>query len=201
MWVLSPTASHLAILNHSGDPRATTVNIWDVNAREQVMEWKRLKAASDVQHLVQRTQCSQHTLKERFPYGTGKLENFIGTIARINPPPTRAIVFSADGRHLMVVSAVPGVELWNVGTLRLAESFEMRADTWADWVKEVVISPNERVMATFESKSTSIHVWDIKTQRLLWRKTSGNGRGLKHGIQSRQPTSVCCDADFSSEQD
>lgn len=37
--VFSPAATHLAILNHSfTEPR--TINIWDVNAREQVMEWQ-----------------------------------------------------------------------------------------------------------------------------------------------------------------
>ncbi len=34
--VFSPTASHLAILNHSGDPSTTTIKIWNVNAREQL---------------------------------------------------------------------------------------------------------------------------------------------------------------------
>ena len=173
--VLSPTASHLAILNHSGDPRATTVNIWDVNAREQVMEWKFESRVGRAAFSPMDPVLAAY-LKGEISLWNWQTGEFIGTIARINPPPTRAIVFSADGRHLMVVSAVPGVELWNVRTLRLAESFEVRTDTWADWVKEVVISPDERVMATFESKSTSIHVWDVKTQRLLWRKTSGNGR-------------------------
>lgn len=37
--VISPTAEHLSILNASVDSRRTTVNIWDVNAREQIFQW------------------------------------------------------------------------------------------------------------------------------------------------------------------
>ena len=179
--VFSPTVTHLAILNHSStQPRTTTINIWDVNARERVMEWKFASSVGRAAFSPTHPVFAAYLKKEEISLWNWQTGEFIGTITRTNPPPTCAIVFSTAGRYLMVVSAVSGVvlqiELWNVRTLRLVESFEVHTDTWADWVKEVVISPDERVMATFESNSTSIHVWDVKTQRLLWRKTSGNGK-------------------------
>ena len=42
MSVLSPTVTHIAILNHSSTERErfNDKSVWDVNAREQVMRWQ-----------------------------------------------------------------------------------------------------------------------------------------------------------------
>ena len=38
--VFSPTTAHVAILDYLIDSKTTIVNVWDVNAREQVSEWE-----------------------------------------------------------------------------------------------------------------------------------------------------------------
>ncbi len=170
--VFSPTASHLAILNHSGDPRATTVNIWDVNAREQIMTWKfgsrvSLAAFSPMDPVF------ATSFKDGIHLWNWQTGESIGTMVRINSPPKRTIVFSPDGRHLMIVSRQPDVELWNVETLRLEGRFEGHT---GDWVEGVVISSDGSTIATFERNSNSVYVWDVATLHLLWQKTNSNGR-------------------------
>ena len=171
--VFSPTATHLAILNHSStEPRTRTINIWDVNAREQVMEWQfgsyvRSAAFSPTDSVF------ATSFKDGIHLWNWQTGEFIGTMARVNFPSTRAIVFSTDGRHLLIVSRHSNVELWNVKTLRLEGRFDGHT---GDWSEDVAISPDGAFIATFDSNSTSIHVWDVKTQCPLWRKTSGNGR-------------------------
>ncbi len=173
--VFSPTASHLAILNYSStEPRTTTINIWDVNAREQVMEWKfgihvRFAAFSPTDPVF------ATSFKDGIHLWNWQTGAFIGTMARVNFPSKRAIVFSTDGRHLLIPARHSTVELWNVKTLRLEGRFDGHT---GDWSEDVAMSPDGAFIATFEinSASASVFVWDVGTQRLLWRKTSGNGR-------------------------
>ena len=170
--VFSPTASHLAILNHSGDPSTTTIKIWNVNAREQLMEWKfkshvRFAAFSPTDSVFATYSKGEVHL---WNWQAGEL---IGTITRVDALPIRAIVFSADGHHLMIVSARPDVELWNVETRRLDGHFEIHIDSR---VEDVVISPDGKMIGLYERNSTSVHVCDVTTRRLLWQNTSGTGR-------------------------
>ena len=84
--VFSPTASHLAILNYSStEPRTTTINIWDVNAREQVMEWKfgihvRFAAFSPTDPVF------ATSFKDGIHLWNWQTGAFIGTMARVNSP-------------------------------------------------------------------------------------------------------------------
>ena len=171
--VFSPTATHLAILNHSSTkPRTTTINIWDVNAREQVMEWQfgnRVGyAAFSPTDSVFAT-----SFKDGIHLWNWQTGAFIGTMERINFPSKRAIVFSTDGHHLLIVAKHSSVELWNVKTLRLEGRFDGHT---GDWGEDVAISPDGAFIAAFETNSTSVCVWDIGARRLLWRKWSGSGR-------------------------
>ena len=170
--VFSPTASHLAILNHSGDPSTTTIKIWNVNAREQLMEWKfkshvRFAAFSSTDSAFATYSKGEVHL---WNWQTGEL---IGTMTRVDALPIRAIVFRADGHHLMIVSARPDVELWNVETRRLDGHFEIHIDSR---VEDVVISPDGKMIGLYERNSTAVHVCDVTTRRLLWQNTSGTGR-------------------------
>ena len=121
--VFSPTATHLAILNHSGDPRTTTITIWDVNAREQVMRWQfesrvRYAAFSPTDSVF------ATSFKDGIHLWNWQAGAFIGTMERINFPSKQAIVFSTDGHHLLIVAKHSSVELWNVKTLRLEGRFD-----------------------------------------------------------------------------
>ena len=174
--VFSPTASHLAILNYSStEPRTTTINIWDVNARAQVMEWQfgthvRFVAFSPTDPVF------ATSFKDGIHLWNWETGEFIGTMERINFPSKRAIVFSTDGRHLLIAARHSTVELWNAKTLRLEGRFDGHT---GDWSEDVAISPDGAFIATFEinSASASVFVWDVGTQRLLWRKTSSQKRG------------------------
>ena len=172
--VFSPTVTHTALLNHSATkPRKTTVTIWDVNAREQIMEWQ-------FESLVRFAAFSPTTpVLAIYFQGDIYIKNWqtgeqIGMIRRTDFPPLRAIVFSADGRDLIGVSARPGIELWDVETLRFEGHFDGQMPS--DRIGNVVISPDGAFIATFDRNSTSVYVWDVRTRRLLWRKTNGTGR-------------------------
>ncbi len=170
--VFSPTASHLAILNHFGDPRATTVNIWDVNTREQTMTWNfesrvTLVAFSPTDSVL------ATSFKDGIHLWNWQTGELTGTMVRIHSAPKRAMTFSPDGRHLLIVSRQPDVELWNVETLSLDGHFEGHT---GGWVEDVVISPDGTTIATFERNSNSVYVWDVATLQLLWKKTSDKGR-------------------------
>ena len=170
--VFSPTVTHTALLNHSATkPRKTTLTIWDVNTREQIMGWQfesfvRFAAFSPTAPVLAIYFQGDIHIKN---WQTGAQ---IGTITRADLPALDAIVFSADGRQLIVVSVRPDIELWDVDTLRFNGHFDGYI---RHKIEKVVISPDGAFIATFESNSTSVYVWDVRTQRLLWRKTNGTG--------------------------
>ena len=186
--IISPTAEHLAILNASVDPKITTVNIWDVNAREQISEWNiagiiRLAAFSPTAPLFAISYDDEIQL---WNWQTGA---FIGKmIGQRRPweqchpykggticssyPRDHASVFTPDGRYLIVASTRPDVELWNIETRRLQAYFEGHT---GNWVEEVVISPDGTRLATFEDGWDEIYVWDTETQQLLWQERSRVG--------------------------
>ena len=186
---ISPTLEHLAILNASGDSRTTTVNIWDVNARQQVSQWEmsgiiRVAAFSPTAPLLATSYDDQIQL---WDWRTGAfIEKLIGERRPSNQchsyssggrfcaffPRDRASVFSLDGRYLFVASNRSDVEVWNVETRRLQAHFQGHT---GNWVEDVVISPNGKRLATFEKGKNEVYVWDIETQQLLWQEQSGGG--------------------------
>ena len=187
--VISPTAEHLAILNASVDPKITTVNIWDVNAREQISEWNtagiiRLAAFSPTAPLFAISYDDEIQLwnwqtgvfigkmiGQRRPWEQCHPHNSGGTTCS-SYPRDHASVFTPDGRYLIVASTRPDVELWNVKTRRLEGHFEGHT---GNWVEDVVISPDGTRLATFEEGWNEVYVWDIETQQLLWQEHSGVG--------------------------
>ena len=187
--VFSPTAAHLAILNYSVDSGTTTVNVWDVNAREQISEWEiagriRVVAFSPTEPLFAASFDDEihlwnwqigklvGTMKgERRPWEQCHSQKNRGRRCS-GSPRDHALVFSPDGRSLIVASTRPGIELWNVETRRLEGHFEGHT---GNWVEHVVISPDGTLIATFEYGSNVVYVWDVKTQHLLWKEQSGIG--------------------------
>ena len=187
---ISPTAEHLAILNYSIDSRITTINIWDVKARDQVSQWEiraRIEVATfsrsggllalsfnDEIHLWDSEigAFRGKLLGERRPWESCHSSRG-GGMTCTSGPRDRASVFSPDGRYLMVASNRSDVELWNVKTRQLEGHFQGHAGTW---IEDVVISPDGRHLATFEKDSNAVYVWDVETQRLLWHAESGIGR-------------------------
>ena len=187
---ISPTAEHLAILNYSIDLRITTINIWDVNAREQVSRWEipaRIEVAtfSRIGALLAISFNDEiHLWNWQIGAFRGKM---LGERRRVNLCHSsrgggrtctsifrdHASVFSRDGRYLFVASNRSDVELWNVETRRLEGHFQGHT---GNWVEDVVISPDGTRLASFERGWNEIYVWDVETQQLLWQEESGIGR-------------------------
>ena len=187
--VFSPTAEHLAILNYASDSRITTVNIWDVEAREQIAEWEipaRISVAAfspidilfaisfnDEIHLWnwQIGAFRGKMIGQRRPWERCNSKGGGTTCA--SRPRDHASVFTPDGRYLIVTSLRPDIELWNVKTRQLEGHFEGHT---GNWVEGVAISPDGTHIATYERRSSTVYVWDAETQQLLWQGRNSIGR-------------------------
>ena len=186
--VFSPTATHLAILNYDVDRGTTTVNVWAVNAREQTSQWEiaarsSVAAFSPTEPLLAISSDNEIHL---WNWQTGEsIGMMIGerrpseTCYHFNNSRTctfsaedHASVFSPDGRHLIVASTRPDIELWNIKTRRLEGHFEGHT---GNWVEDVVISPDGTYIATFEQGPASVYVWDMESRQLLRKIKSGTG--------------------------
>lgn len=188
--VLSPDASHLAIFTHAHDGKSATVSIWDVNAHEQVSEWRVEFRIYDVAafspteplfaipsndgiHLwnwqtgeyLGRMIGARRPLKSCYYF-----ENGSSCTSRLRD---RTAIFSPDGRYLIIASMRPDIELWNIEARRLETHFEGHT---GNWVEDVAISPDGRYIASFERGPASVHVWDMESRQLLWKARSGIGR-------------------------
>ena len=188
--VLSPDASHLAIFTHADDGKSAAVTIWDVNAREQVSEWRVEFRIYDVAafspteplfaipsndgiHLwnwqtgeyLGRMIGARRPLKSCYYYDNGS-----SCTSRLGD---RTAIFSPDGRSLIVASMRPDIEFWNIETRRLEGHFEGHT---GNWVEDVAISPDGRYIASFERGPASVHVWDVASRQLHWKAQSGIGR-------------------------
>ena len=187
--VFSPTAEHLAILDYASDSETTTVTIWDVNARQQISEWE-VPARIDTGAFNPKEAQFATSYNDEIHLWNWRTGEHVGTMAGVRRPSKQchsrigygitcgtfprdnALIFSPDGRYLIVASRRPDIELWNVETRRLDAHFEGHTG----WVNNVAISPDGTVIATVERDSNLIHLWDVKTQQLLWREASGIGR-------------------------
>ena len=168
--------THLALLNYSATkPWKTTISIWDVSAREQRMERQFESRVKFVAFSPTAPVLAIYFKGDIYLWNWQTGEH-IATMTRTNFPPfppLHGMVFSADGRHLIVVPERPAIELWNVETLRFEGHFDGGVP---ETIWDIVISPDGAHIAMFERNSASVYVWDVGAQRLLWQKTSGNGR-------------------------
>ena len=188
--VLSPDATHLAIFTHADDGKSATVSIWDVNAREQVSEWRvefriyDVAAFSPTEPLFaipsndgihlwnwQTGEYLGRMIGERRPLKS--CYYFDNGSSCTSHPRDRTVIFSPDGRYLIVASMRPDIELWNIETRRLETHFEGHT---GNWVEDVAISPDGRYIASFERGPTAVHVWDVASRQLHWKAQSGIGR-------------------------
>ncbi len=185
--VFSPTAEHLAILNYDSDSRITTVNIWDVNTREQIAEWE-IPARISVAAFSPIGTLFAISFNDEIHLWNWQIGAFRGKMigqrrlseechSRVNGgttcssrPRDNASVFTPNGRYLIVASNRPDVELWNVKTRRLEGHFEGHT---GNWVEGVVISLDGKRLATYERGWNDVYVWNVETQQLLWQEGIG----------------------------
>ena len=187
--VLSPDASHLAIFTHAHDGKSAIISIWDVNARKQVSEWRvefriyDVAAFSPTEPLFaipsedgihlwdwQTGEYLGRMIGARRPLQSCYF--FDGGSSCKGDPRDRTAIFSPDGRYLIVASMRPDIELWNIETRQLEGHFEEHT---GNWVEKVAISPDGRYIASFESRSASVYVWDVESRQLLRKAESGIG--------------------------
>ena len=187
--VFSPNATHLATLDYSSASKSTTVNIWDVNTQEQISEWEighrtEIAAFSPTHLLFATTYNNEIHLwnwqtgelvgtmagnrRKREPCYVVKELNGNGIAKYCSRPETNDdMVFTPDGKHLIVASKRPDIELWDVEARQLVGHFEGHTGNWVDGL---AISPDGIYLASFESKSDLVYMWDIATRQLLWRE-------------------------------
>ena len=187
--ILSPTASHLAILNYSQDSDTTTIEIWETQNREQRSEWvipghavlaafSRLgfvlavSVGDDISLWNWQTSVLIGEMRgDRRRWRNCHTYNGSGVCSGY--PRNNTMVFTADDSDLIVASQRPDIEVWNVKTRRLKAHFSGHT---GNWVEDAVLSPDGRRLATFEPKVDKVYVWDVETQQLLWEKENGTGR-------------------------
>jgi WD40 repeat protein len=188
--VFSPNALHLAILNDSTQPKTTTVNIWDVEAQELVSEWEAAVPIFDNAVFSPTHPLFAAIYKNEIYLWNWQTGELVGTMAgnrrkrescyvvkELNgngiskycsgSETDDDMVFTPDGKHLIVASKRPDIELWNVGTRELVGHFEGHTGNWVDGV---AISPDGKRLASFENRSDFVYMWDIATRQLLWRE-------------------------------
>ncbi len=171
--VISPNTDHLAILNHSFDPKMTIVNIWDVNHQQLISQWKIASIIDDNDAAFSPTQPILATyLPSGIHFWNWKTGESVGKLPRENFPSLRSMVFTPDDEHLIVASQ-HNLELWNVETQILQGNF---AEQNLDRIEDMALSPNGKMVAAFEYDSTLVHLWDVETRQKLWHRTSGIGR-------------------------
>ncbi len=187
----SPTVSHIAILDSFWKDRKTTVNIWDINAREIFSNWEfesdgsYYGAFSPIEPLLAAV---SDTSIELWNWQTGE---HIGSMKGAHRPlkscyvrangstchGTEQIVteFTPDGKYLIVASHRPDIELWNVEKRELEGHFEGHI---GNWVEGLDISHDGKLMASFDRvMSISEHgsklvTYDIYGQHKIWDITS-----------------------------
>ena len=186
--VFSPNATHLAILDYSSASKSTTVNIWDVNVREQISEWEiehrtEIAALSPIQSLFATTYNNEIHLwnwqtEEFIGKMVGERRQWEECYVKIvngesiskscsNSAREHEMLFTSDGLHLIVASNRPDIELWDVETRQLVGHFEGHTGNWVDGL---AISPDGTYLASYERESNFVYLWDIATRQLLWRE-------------------------------
>ncbi|MYI93846.1 T9SS type A sorting domain-containing protein [Candidatus Poribacteria bacterium] len=164
--VFSPNAPYLAIQSSN---RPNFVEIWDVNTREKISEWE----IDDEFHIAafSPTQPLLAILIDRrihlWNWQTG--QHIDTTIVNLYG---NAFAFAPDGKHLVVASKEPYIEVWNVETGERVEHFRGHTSIW---LRGTVISPDGNHIAMYNSRETDIYVWNIETQTLIWNTKSGTG--------------------------
>ena len=190
--VFSPSGSHLAVQDYSGNSGGYTISIWDVNARERVTAWEfednfQTAAFSPIQPLLATsvdediylwnwhtgelvgTMVGERRPWERCNYHTDPNGKRVKT-ACSSKQRNHDVVFSPDGKLLLVASKRPDIELWDVETRELVGHIEGHVGSW---VNGVAVSPDGKYIASYDSQPGSVYLWNIESGQLLWKAEIG----------------------------
>ena len=170
--IFSPSSSHLAILNHTTNPRTTTVSIWDTTKREKISQWLIESVIYDRAAFNPVQPIFAAYLPSEIVVWNWKTGESVAKIPRVNFPTFRAMSFSADGSNLFVASD-RYIELWNVESERYVGNFDSKE---FDSLEGLTVSPNGKFIAIYEQDSSVIYMLNTVSQQLLWENRSGLGR-------------------------
>ncbi len=173
--VFSPTNSHAALLSYSRDTEKTIINIWDVNAREQINALEIEGRIFDKAAFSPTQPIFVFPIAREIYLWNWQNGEIVGKLIRENMSSEQALVFTPDGNHLIISTRQPGIEVWDVETRQLQGWYKKQI---THRLNNLTISPDGTTVAAFEENSNSrlIYVWDVGTQELLWREISGIGR-------------------------
>ena len=192
--VFSTDSSHVVIQNRSGNNEGYTITIWDVDERKEISKWmfendfqtaafhpdRPLLATSiddeilfwnwQTGELVEKMVGNRRQWESCYEY-THPNENGATKICSSRPS-DHDMEFTPDGKHLIVVSMRPDIEIWDVDTRGLIGHFEGHI---GNWVNGVAISSNGEYIATYEKLDPTVYVWNVETRQLLWSEIVGVG--------------------------
>ncbi len=169
----NPRMTHLAILNYFRDTSTTSVNIWDIEAR-QLISQREIEShifEDDISFSPTQPIIAIDIAREIHLWNWQNGET-IGKLIRENMPSDRAMVFSKDVRHLIVAANNSKIELWNIETRSFEAHFEGVNVSSAE---ELIISPDGATIAMYTLNSGSFYAWNFNAQQMLWRKGGGTG--------------------------
>ncbi|MCY4402151.1 MAG: T9SS type A sorting domain-containing protein [Candidatus Poribacteria bacterium] len=193
--VISKTGSHVVIQNYSSSTKTYDLTIWDVNARERISSWVhddnfQTAVFSPTQTLLA---TSVYDKIHLWNWQTGIL---IGTMVGERRPieqcnyytasngkqyktscafQTRShdMLFTPDGKYLIVASQRPDIEVWHVETLQLIGHLGVHSGSW---VNGLAVSPDGTYIASYDSDPGTVYLWNFQSRQLIWKQKSEIGR-------------------------
>ena len=188
---ISPNASHVSVHNNTNNPERDTVNIWDVNSREKIIEWE-VEGYIDTVAISPTQSMLATSIDNEIYLWNMQTGEKIGTMLGdrrpsdtcyyvdgrwrtcLSPASDFASVFTPDGRYLIVASQRPDIELWNIETLELEGHFEGHT---GNWVNGVIISLDGEYLASYDREQPTVYLWNMNTRELMW-KTQTDRRSI-----------------------
>ncbi|MDE0635038.1 MAG: T9SS type A sorting domain-containing protein [Candidatus Poribacteria bacterium] len=165
--VFSPDGTHLAIFNSFGYPQKTKVQIWNINALERIATWE-IEGGIDVAAFSPTQPLLAISVDDEIHLWNWHTGELVGTME--GERRHQDVVYSTDGKLLLVASKRPDIELWNVETRELMGHIEGHVGSW---VNGVAVSPNGKYIVSYDSQPGSVYLWSIESRQLLWKAQIG----------------------------
>ena len=182
---LSPNGVWLAIPTYVDGTKDSLIEIWEIATRRLIQKLE-LKSGAGLVVFSNAAPLLAISDRDQIHLWNWKNNEYLGEMIGerqkakncysrtssqtcLSPPGTHTLVFSPDDRFLVVGSARPDAEIWEVSTRKLVGHLEGHAD----WVTHASYSFDGRYIATAEPDSTRVYLWDAQTRELMATVRSG----------------------------